>query len=211
MNLETPQGRSQRLFIELGTALLLEPLHIDSSISCELTGMQVGKYLIAKLNSPPEEKASLAPGGELNVKYILANDVFGFKTRIIQILEEPDYLAFMEYPDQVKNMNIRADKRMECFLPIRLEIQDRMFKGNVVNLNKSGCLCRMDNCDFDKGLRGCHLILHLAYGQFESLAVHGEIRSHRQVGDQTSLGILFDPLDGFSQKVLSALVPSLRI
>ena len=55
------------------------------------------------------------------------------------------------------------------------------------------------------------LTLHLAYGQFESLAIQGEVRSCRTEDRHQAIGILFEPLDGFSQKILSTLVPSLSV
>ena len=213
MNPEASPGRSQRLFIELGTALLLEPQGVDTSISSQLTGMQVGKYLIAQI-SPGDTAGYVFETDQIvHVKYILSNDVMGFKTRIIQILESPDYLIFMEYPQEVKSVNIRADKRMECFLPVRLEIRDQMLPGHVIDINTGGCgcLCHAPAWEAAQGVRGTPLNLHLAYGQFESLTLKGEVRSQRQDGSQVTLGILFDKLDGFSQKVISSLVPSLKI
>lgn len=203
-------NRSQRLFIELGTALLLEPEDPDRVVSSELIGMQVGKYLIVQM-ADHWGKNYFSSGEHLGVKYILSDDVFGFKSRIIRTIHDPDYLLFLEYPKDVESCNIRAKKRVECYLPIRISLEDSYLDGVIVNINKNGCLCMVDNSLPLDGSKTKLVRLELPYGQFESLSLKGEIRNSRQEGDQTRFGILFNDLGNFSKKVLTTLVPALKI
>ena len=106
-------NRSQRLFIELGTALHLEPGDADRATSSELVGMQGGKYLIVHLSEHNWQKSRLKTGDTLLAKYISSDDVFGFNTRVITIIEEPDHLVFLEYPDEVESCNIRSQTRIK--------------------------------------------------------------------------------------------------
>lgn len=204
-------NRSQRLFIELGTALLLEPESPDRTASSQLIGMQVGSYLIVQLAEHNWVRSRLQKGESLSAKYILSDDVYGFKTRIIRTIEDPDYLLFLEYPDDVESCNIRSEKRVECFLPVRLSLGPVSLKGIIVNINRSGCLCRVDDSP-DLELDSVTAVgLELPYGQFETLSITAEIRSARTKENQTSFGLLFKELDAFSKKVLSTLVPALKI
>lgn len=203
-------NRSQRLFIELGTSLLLEPEDPGRGVASELIGMQVGKYLIVQMADPNWRKNRLMDGEPLKVKYILSDDVFCFKSHIIRTLQDPDDLLFLEYPKEVESCNIRAQKRVECFLPIRIHMEETCLNGTIFNINKKGCLCTVDNSPLPDDSRTNLVHLELPYGQFENLSIKGEIRNSRQEGDQTRFGILFNTLDNFSKKVLTTLVPALK-
>lgn len=207
----TPFNRSQRLFIELGTSLRLEPEDPDRAISSELIGMQVGKYLIVQMADRSWEKSCLKSGELLKVKYLLSDDVFGFNSHIIRTIKDPDYLLFLEYPKEVESCNIRSKKRVDCFLPVRLSLDETCLNGVIVNLNKNGCLCMVDNCPPLDCCRMTPVVLQLPYGQFETLSIKGDIRSSQLEGSQTRFGILFDNLDNYSKKVLATLVPALKI
>lgn len=200
------------MFLELGTALLLEPENSEDSASSQLIGMQVGSYLIVQLPEHHWKRTRhLSTGETLHARYVLSDDVFEFKTHIIRILEEPDYLLFLDYPKVVESCNIRSEKRVECFLPVRITLDRFCLNGTIVNINKSGCLCVVDDVP---GLDSCsagYLTLNLPYGRVDSLSIKARIRSTRKKGNQTSFGLLFENLEGFSKNVLSALVPALKI
>ncbi len=204
-------NRSQRLFIELGTALLLEPEDPDRVVSSELIGMQVGKYLIVQIADHNLETNPLLPGELLGVKYILSDDVFCFESRIIRTLQDPDDLLFLEYPKTVESCNIRAQKRVDCFLPVRMRVGESWLKGVIVNINKNGCLCMVDNSPSPQSFGTTPVTLQLPYGQFENLSIKGEIKNSRQEGGHTRFGILFNNLGNYSKKVMTTLVPALKL
>lgn len=204
-------NRSQRLFIELGTSLLLEPEDPGRGVASELIGMQVGKYLIVQMADQNWGKNHLMDGEHLKVKYLLSDDVFCFNSHIIRTLQDPDHLLFLEYPKEVESCNIRAKKRVECFLPIQIHMEEACLKGTIFNINENGCLCTVDNSPLLDGSRTNLVHLELPYGQFESLSIKGEIKNYRQEGNQTRFGIRFDTLDSFSKKVLTTLVPALKM
>ncbi|MCG8616694.1 MAG: flagellar brake protein [Desulfobacterales bacterium] len=203
-------NRSQRLFIELGTALQLSPDDPERAVSGELIGMQVGKYLIVQLSRDNWERSGLKSGEHLAAKYILSNDVYGFKAHIIRTIQNPDYLIFLEYPEDVKSCNIRSEKRVECFLPTRIFLDNQELSGIIVNINKSGCLAQVDGCPELDCCRTTPVTIQLPYGQFDNLSLSGEVRTSACEGDQSRFGISFDELDAFSKKVLATLVPALN-
>ena len=189
----------------------LESNALNQACACELVGMRAGSYLIVRI---PEKQGKAAPFTtiqELRVKYILSDDVFGFDARVLKTLEEPEAILFLDYPEEVENINIRADRRVECFLPISLELADTPHRGTLLNINKSGCLCRMEIHPSLTPQNGNSITLHLPYGPYETVAIQGDIRSCRQVGSHVSMGIQFQALDGFAQKLLTRLVPNLRM
>jgi c-di-GMP-binding flagellar brake protein YcgR len=204
-------NRSRRLFIELGTSLLLETETPERSASSQLIGMQVGSYLIVQLAEKNWKQSRLSTDETLTARYILSNDVFEFKTQVIRIIEDPDYLLFLDYPEVVESCNIRSEKRVECFLPVRMTLDTLCLTGTIVNINRSGCLCvvddtfQLDTCSTE------YLTLNLPYARVDSLSIKARIRAIRKKETQTAFGLVFENLDGFSKNVLSALVPALKI
>ncbi|MCG8636328.1 MAG: flagellar brake protein [Desulfobacterales bacterium] len=203
-------NRSQRLFMELGTALQLEPEDPERAVSGELIGMQVGKYLIVQMSERNWKKSRLNSGENLSVKYILSNDVLGFKVHIIRTIQNPDFLIFLEYPDDVKSCNIRAKKRVDCFLPANLTLDAHELSGIIVNINKNGCLILVDGCPELDCCKTTPITINLPYGQFDNLTLEGEVRTTTRKDGQTSFGVLFEDLDGYAKKVLATLVPALN-
>lgn len=193
-------NRSQRLFIELGTSLQLDPDDPERAVSGELIGMQVGKYLIVQLSHDNWDKSRFGAGEPLAAKYILSNDVYGFKAHIIRTIRNPDYLIFLEYPEDVKSCNIRSEKRVECFLPTRMIVDDQELSGIIVNIHKNGCLAQVDACPELDCCRTTPVTIRLPYGQFDNLTLSGEVRTTTCKEGQSSFGIAFDDLDGFSKK-----------
>lgn len=204
-------NRSQRLFMELGTALQMEPETPDRAVSGELMGMRVGEYLIVRISDKNFEKSRLKDKEHLRVKYILSNDVFGFKTHIIRTIQNPDYLIFLGYPQDVQSCNIRAKKRVECFLPAKLILDENQFSAIIMNINKNGCLIQVEDCPELDCCRTTPVTLSLPYGQFDTLTLTGEVRTESKQGRSSKFGILFDDLDGYAKKVLSTLVPALNL
>jgi len=189
----------------------LEPETPDRAVTSQLIGMQVGSYLIVQLAENNWIQARLSEDESLSARYILSDAVFKFKTTVIRMLKDPDYLLFLSYPDVVKSCNVRAEKRVECFLPVQMTLDTFCLKGIIVNINQSGCLCMVDNGPFPDPCAFEYLDLSLHYGQSETLTVKADIRSIRKQGTRTSIGLMFNNLDGFSKNVLSALVPALKI
>lgn len=204
-------NKSQRLFLELGTALQLEPDTPERSVSGELMGMRVGEYLICRLSEKNWQQAGFTSDEHLRVKYILADDVLGFRTRIIRTIQNPDFLIFLAYPQDVSSCNIRAEKRVECFLSAELDLDGQTLACVIANINKNGCLTLVENCPELDCCRLTPVTLKLPYGQFDTLTLAGEIRTESRQGTQARFGIFFDDLDGFSKKVLATLVPALNL
>jgi len=202
--------RSQRLFLELGTALQLSPDDPDRAVSGELIGMRVGQYLIVRVSEKNWHKATPVPDESLQVRYILSDDVLGFKTRILRTVQNPDYLIFLAYPQDVESCNIRSEKRVECFLPARMILDNHPMDTIVININKSGCLAQVEDCPKLDCCRLTPVTIKLPYGQFDTLTLEGDIRTETRKGNQAKFGILFQDLDGFSKKVLATLVPALK-
>lgn len=203
--------RSQRLFIELGTRLFLSGSPTDPDISSELVGMKVGEYLIVQLDSPNWHSYSQLDSASLHVKYISSNELFGFESRVLSAVTEPDHLLFLSYPDVVENRNIRRLDRVECFLPVRLNVRGAHLEAAILNINRQGCLCVVNNYPEAANEKNEQISIEFSYDQAEPLVINGQVKTQKTEGQATNLGIFFDEMDSFSKTLLTTLVPSLTI
>jgi hypothetical protein len=224
-------NQSQRLFIELGTSLLLEPMllesidldptdldpidlepmHLGRSVTGQLIGMRVGKYLIVHLSDNNWTKSLLKGGDHLQVKYVCSDDVFGFDTQVMTIVEEPDRLLFLDYPDEVESCNIRSRKRVECYICVEMVLEDGTArKGVVLNINDNGCLCMVDGLRFEDVSRNSQVSLRFPYAQFDTLFTMAVVKSIGSDNGKLKIGLMFEGLDPYSRTILSTLVPGLK-
>ncbi len=209
----TDINQSRRLFIELGTPLLLEPCDPARSVSSQMTGMRVGNYLIVHLSAINWTKSLLKPGDTLRVKYVCSDDVFGFDTRVLTMIKDPDRLLFLEYPDEVESCNIRSRPRIECYLPVEVVLEDDVTtrKGVVLNINERGCMCLVNGFDFQEINRNSRIAVRFPYARFDTLITVAVVKSLGRDDDKLRLGLMFEELDTYSRTVLSTLVPALNV
>ncbi len=202
---------SQRLFIELGTPLSIETHQKKNALSGKLVGMKVGKYLIVDISGVKSDTIVLVEKDLIQVKYVNLEDIFSFSSRVLTVLNQPDNLVFLKYPDMVESCNIRSHKRVECFLPIHTKIGGQNVSGVITNISQRGCLCTIDHFTSMGNINDQLITLFFPYGDLETLSISGDVRSTQMQGSQINAGIKFNEMDQFSQSVLKTLVPALRV
>jgi len=202
---------SQRLFIELGTAILIETHKKDTPLSGKLVGMKVGNYLIVDISSAGSDTISLSENDPVLVKYINLGDIFNFSSLVKCVLDRPDNLIFLKYPDKVESCNIRNHKRVDCFLPIHARIGTLHTPGIAININAKGCLCMLDHFPSWENINTRKIELIFSYCDLETLTIIGEIKTSQTQGSKIKLGVKFNEINPFSQSVLTTLVPALRL
>ncbi|MCF6248274.1 MAG: PilZ domain-containing protein, partial [Desulfobacula sp.] len=163
------------------------------------------------ISGAKSDTISLVEQVMVRVKYVNLEDIFNFSSIVITILDQPDHLVFLQYPDMVESCNIRSHKRVECFLPIHATIGDQHISGVVTNISPKGCLCTIDHFKSWENNNVQHIHLFFPYGDLETLSITGDVRSTQIQGSRIKLGIKFNEVDQFSQSVLATLVPALRL
>lgn len=207
-----PANRSQRLFIELGTPLLLEPdSDAENTVYGELIGMQVANYLIVRLPAEDAELVQPSKNAVLHVKYFCSGEVFGFFSQVILSLAEPDRILFLDYPETVKSCNTRADNRVECFFPVRVSLADRLFKATIVNINLEGCLCVIENNKDIGEMKDGPVVIRFTIAGDSLVTIRGLIRNVRVQDGRIGFGVQFDKIDSFAKSALRVLIPALNI
>lgn len=206
-----PSNRSQRLFIELGASLLLEPKNNpDNAVSGELIGMQVADYLIVRLPKDAAGQPRALQETLLQVKYFCSSEVFGFVSRVIQSLSEPERIIFLEYPETVESYNARSDVRFDCFIPVRIALGDHLFDGVVININVNGCMCVIEQYPESMSITQNCLTIYFPLTSDSTINIQGEIRNIRKSDGRVNFGVSFSNINGFEKSALRALIPALN-
>lgn len=200
----------KRLFIELGTCLQIETEGIGAPLRCELIGMEVGKYLIIKVNPLNDETEELLRKNELLVKYFHKNAILGFHAVSLSIISKPEHLLFISYPKSIRNYNIRSSKRIDCFLPVKMEIGYNLVEGTIIDINNTGCCCNVKNLQILGSQSEEEVIIYLYNSETDDeFPLKGRVKSVRQQKEDANLGVMFDPMDSNTQALLMRVIPSL--
>ena len=211
-NIQTKNAddKGVRIFIELGTNLQLDIEGTNISLTSEMIGMEVGKYLIIKVYKMNNDQREELRNNTITVKYLHKNSILGFKSNIISIISEPENIIFLEYPKSIENFSVRTHERGPCFLPIQLEIEYNVVEGAIIDINTAGCCCVikhfkvLDEQALDK------VTIHLQNNKSErEYSLTGNVRSIRQKKDELNIGIMFTKIDTNTQKAIQAIVPRL--
>jgi len=131
-----------RLLVEIGTAVSLQRESTGNRIKAILIGIEHGKHLILSIPDKGQFQ-ELSRNLPLIVRYFHAGEACGFKSRVIETLSKPSFLALITYPKNVEKLTLRSEPRIECFLPASLQVQGRTLKCVVIDLSLKGCKVRM--------------------------------------------------------------------
>jgi c-di-GMP-binding flagellar brake protein YcgR len=197
--------------MDIGITFRIEIEGADESISCILIGIEDGKYLI--IRTPPlhtlgNASRLLQKGNGIYVKYVYKGTIFGFQSKIIDQISEPFKLLFIECPEKIESYDFRGNKRVECYLPAFLKIEERRIEGSITDISKAGCLFdikipELENCkSFLESNEEINIGFQLP-GVEEALSVTAKQRSIKKETDKARIGIEFLYMNGVDKTKLS--------
>jgi len=197
--------------MEIGITFRIEIEGADESISCILIGIENGKYLI--IRTPPLHTLGnashlLHKDNEIYVKYVYKGTIFGFQSKIIDQISEPFKLLFIEYPEKIESYDFRGNKRVECYLPAFVKIEEHRIEGSITDISKAGCLFdikipELENCkNFFDSNEEINIGFQLP-GVKEELNVTAKQRSIKEGANKARIGIEFVYMNGVDKTKLS--------
>ncbi len=128
--------------MQIGTTLEIQIEGAYKRLKSELLVVEEGKYLMIKL-SPFQSLGTASKmvykGSPIVIRYILKGAMFGFKSNIIDVLNEPAKLVFIDYPKKIENQDLRTHKRLDCYLPAEVRIEDDSIAGAITDISRKGC------------------------------------------------------------------------
>ena len=187
----------------IGTILRLQIEGTRRRLSCELIGVDEGKYLIVKIPSlhiMESVSSHFENGNKITAKYMNKGTMFGFQSTIIDLIHKPFKLVFIKYPDKTDSYDVRGNKRVECFLPANMKIADQILEGSITDISRAGCLFTIETHEHEGLINILKLSNEIKIG-FYLPGVAGELsagadqKSIKIDTDGSSVGIEFVDID----------------
>ncbi len=131
--------------MKIGATLKLQIHGTDARLTSELIGVEEDKYLIIRMPPVPSvgTVSSLSglfcKGNTVVVRYIHNGTLFGFKSRVYHVIIDPAKLVFLEYPTKIEDYNLRAHRRVDCYLPASVGIAGNTIEGAITDISREGC------------------------------------------------------------------------
>ncbi len=128
--------------MQIGTALKIQIEGTKTRMISELIGMDEGEYLVIKMPSVQfvgSLSNLLYKGNSIIIRYLHKGTIFGFKSYISHFITNPAKLIFIEYPKRIESHDLRAHKRLDCYLPADVKIMDNTIGGTVTDISREGC------------------------------------------------------------------------
>ena len=129
-----------RLNMDIGTSLLIEIQGVDGKIKSKLIGMEAWEYLIIKAPvGYTGIRNKLVEGNRIVIRFIQEGSVFGFDAYILAVIDKPTTLLVIDYPRKIEEKSLRVAKRLDCYIPCTLLIDQQQTEGSMVNISTGGC------------------------------------------------------------------------
>lgn len=117
-----------------------------------LVGYELGKYLILKYPKvvrSSDYKDVLVEGNVIIVRYLLegsAGKCYAFRSTIKHIIQFPEKLIFIAYPETLENRELRRQRRQVTHIPASISLlgkdgnaTESKIKGIISDINAKGC------------------------------------------------------------------------
>lgn len=136
----------KRICMEIGTPIQFKMEGVGFSLQSIIVGMDLDEYLIIKIPAQYTNiKHKLVQGVDIVVRYLYQGTVYGFQTKLIEIISRPVKLLFLEYPKIIEHYDLRSQKRAESLFPAAIRIKDKTNHGAIIDVSKNGCRCHILN------------------------------------------------------------------
>ncbi len=189
--------KDRMLSIGLGTHLQVQLGDLGKGM--KIAGMLVGIIpevcLMIQVPAIPGILDKLSGGSPVVARYVYAGNVYGFASAILTYTHKPAFIVFLAYPTSVETINLRKTKRMECILPAKLIILDKIFNGVILDISTGGCrLCieydPVESPVIDVG-NGIEVRFHLT-GISEEQIIGGKTQNLKKDNRLAEIGLAFD-------------------
>jgi len=133
--------------MEVGTKLKIQIEGSKAKLESELISIEDNQYLLIKM--PPiytviNASKFIYKGKTIFVRYQTKGSVFGFQTHIVAFNSAAEKTISIAYPNEIENYDLRENKRIDCYLPVNVIIEDHVVHGGIINISEEGCLIVID-------------------------------------------------------------------
>jgi len=194
--------------IELGANLLIQLPDDTTRFKATLVGMKLDEYLIIQMPAIPGINSRLQKGIEIVKRYVMNGCVYGFVSSIMNTISSPALICFTSYPEYVEMVNMRKEKRLDCFFPTSSKINGVVLSGAIVDISSDGCRLLLDDESSSSYMKSGRIgdriaILTSAIGESPT---SGEIKAVQNELGRVSLGIKFCGLEDITRENIYKLM-----
>jgi c-di-GMP-binding flagellar brake protein YcgR len=204
--------RGKILNIGLGTPMQIQLGGMDGPFKSSLVGMVREKFVMIQLPMMTGILNKLHDGNRVTARYLYSGSIYGFHSTVLAFITKPAPLLFLTYPKIVEILDLRQCKRVDCFFPVNAKIQEKEYKGLILDISTGGCKLSLD-------ISGNILIPHMEVEESIDLSfqligsstpqtVLGKVRTTSRDQGKVVVGIQFDALDSEMVKSIEALIES---
>lgn len=180
-----------------------------------LVGYELGKYIILKYPKtarPTDYKDVLVEGNVVIVRYLLEGDTgkcYAFRSTIKHIVQFPEKLIFLTYPESLENRELRTQRRQITHIPASIsllnekgESTENKIRGVISDINTKGCgfIFKTDNSKVK--VNTCKVYISIISPISGEERIKAKVCNSRNENGKVSVGIQFIDAE---QQVLTLL------
>ena len=181
---------------EIGGVLKVQLDEKAPRMPSKLVGMVPDQYVI--ITGPVDNHGAgvLKEGATVTISTSNMGKRFTFESTVLRALEKPYKLCILSYPEEIGRLDLRKQKRIECFIPVILSCHEAEADGVIVDISTGGVKVTIDDppadpADFCAKL-GDHLVIELPSIEMkDALRFQCEVRSTASDIDELTLGLQF--------------------
>lgn len=171
----------------------------------QLVGFDTGNYLLLKQPNPRTDGSYadvLYEGNPVIVRLVLegeAGECLAFKTKIRAVSNIPFRLLYLDYPKQIENRALRAQRRVRTHIPVdvtadgsQTKSKKKLASGVIVDISSAGC--RIVFKAQNQAGNVTHMNIKISIGsgsQKDPLTLSGQIMNQRKEHGMISVGVRF--------------------
>jgi len=138
--------------MKVGTKLKIQIEGSKAKLESELMGIEDNQFLLIRM--PPiytviNASKFIYKGKTIFVRYETKGSVFGFQTHIIDFNSDTEKTISIAYPNEIENYDLRENRRIDCYLPVNVIVEDHVAHGGIVNISEEGCMIVIDPAETD--------------------------------------------------------------
>ncbi|MDY6851499.1 MAG: flagellar brake protein, partial [Thermodesulfobacteriota bacterium] len=134
------ETRGRRLSLEIGDKIMARFEGQEAETKAKFIGMETGAYIVIRLPRITGLRKNLAEGNAVSLRYISSGMVYGFEAAVLGFFQEKNLnLVIISYPRAIETIDMRKEKRVDCYTNAKLTIAEEGFPGSLIDLSPSGC------------------------------------------------------------------------
>lgn len=205
-----------QISLDVGTKIHMEIVDIETPLLSTLIGLAQNQYLIVNTPKPYGLiDSALQKNEEINIKYLHKGRICTFTTRIIQSIDSPHKLLFLQYPPVVHFHELRRAQRTPTYVPCSFMYNGTSeITGVLVDLSSVGCLFmskkpaafRNSSIDIDANVQlNCYLP-----GIEGNQQISGRVMNMSKSSTELKIGIDFYGLPPYLEKAIASYVKTVE-